>query len=159
MTGHRYFDVNYNWSHTSIPLHLQGTAIHFIEFNHSNIQNQHHPFPTVPQNHTFSPTQKIVFTVVLSHFKNPSPKPPLRIIIKGTTRTVKSSLIKWLQHAFMEDSPTITNPTLLLAPIGVATFNINNLTIHSTLHIPIQSMHPLEGKSLLHLQEQLQHVE
>jgi len=42
---------------------------------------------------------------------------------------------------------------------SVATFNINALTSHFALRIPIQTMHPLEGQPFLHLQEQLLHLE
>jgi len=51
------------------------------------------------------------------------------------------------------------SPLLLLAPTGVAAFHINAQTIHSGLRIPISNMNPLEGQSLLQLQEQLRHVE
>ena len=67
-------------------------------------------------------------------------------------------MIKFLHHVFVENSPTNKNPLLLLPPTGVAAFNINALTIHSALRIPIQTMHPLEGHPLLQLQEQLRHV-
>lgn len=157
--GYRDFNANENWSHTYIHLHLQEPAIFFFEFNQSNIQSQLHPSSNLPQDHTLSPTQKETFTIVLSHFKNPSPKPPLIIIIQGTTQTGKYHLIKCLQHAFIEKSSISINPLLLLAPNDVASFNINSLTIHSILRIHIQSMHHFEGKSLLHLQDHLYHVE
>ena len=47
---------------------------------------------------------------------------------------------------------------LLLAPTGVASFNIHALTIHSSLRIPIVEMHPLEGQSLSNLQEELHRI-
>ncbi|XP_057868373.2 ATP-dependent DNA helicase RRM3-like [Cryptomeria japonica] len=51
-----------------------------------------------------------------------------------------------------------TNPFLVLAPTGVAAFNIQVTTIHAGLCIPIREMHPLTGQSLMTLQEQLKHI-
>jgi len=47
---------------------------------------------------------------------------------------------------------------LILALTGVAAFNIKALKIHSALHIPLVSIHPIEGKSLLHIKEKIRHV-
>ncbi|XP_057861034.1 uncharacterized protein LOC131069551 [Cryptomeria japonica] len=50
------------------------------------------------------------------------------------------------------------NPLLVLAPTGVAAFNIQATTIHAGLHIPITEMHPLTRQPLMTLQEQLKHI-
>ena len=109
--GHRDFDFNHNWSHTSIPLHLQETTINFIEFNCSNNQNQHRPLSTLPQYHTLSPTQQKYFTLVISHFKSPPPNPSLKIIIKGTTGTRNSSL-----HILIKSMHPLEGQSLLHLP-------------------------------------------
>lgn len=46
----------------------------------------------------------------------------------------------------------------MLALTSIVRFNVKVFTIHSSLHIPLVSMHPLEGEPLLHLQEKLYHV-
>ena len=38
MLGHRDFDSNHNWNHTTIPSTLHETAENFIEFNRSFTQ-------------------------------------------------------------------------------------------------------------------------
>ena len=47
---------------------------------------------------------------------------------------------------------------LLLAPTGVAAFNISTTTVHSALHIPIKDVNPLRGPSLINLQEEYKNV-
>ena len=81
------------------------------------------------------------------------------MIIQSIAGTCKSYLIKCIKDALLTHSENTKDPLLLLAPTGVSAFNINALTIHSALRIPITTMHPLEGQSLLHLQEQLHHVQ
>ena len=48
---------------------------------------------------------------------------------------------------------------LLLAPIGVATFNIQASTIHGALWIPIKEMVPLQGQLLASFQQTMQFVQ
>ncbi|XP_059078134.1 uncharacterized protein LOC131876694 [Cryptomeria japonica] len=50
------------------------------------------------------------------------------------------------------------SPILLLAPTGVATFNISASTIHSKLKIPIKDFSELEGTRLTHFQEEMSHI-
>jgi len=80
------------------------------------------------------------------------------MLIQGTASTGKSHLIDCLRDTFLAKSTPNSSPFLLLAPTGFATFNIKALKIHSSLHIPLVSMHPLEGQPLLHFQEKLFHV-
>ena len=50
------------------------------------------------------------------------------------------------------------SPLLLLALIGVATFNIGASTIHSKLKIPIRDFSQLEGARFTSLQEEMSHI-
>ena len=50
------------------------------------------------------------------------------------------------------------SPLLILAPTGVASFNISATTVHSALHIQIKEINPLRGPSLINLQEELRFV-
>ena len=47
---------------------------------------------------------------------------------------------------------------LLLAPTGIAAFNIGATTIHSKLRIPIKDMQPLQGQALMAFQEELKYI-
>src|SRR3954466_12248647 len=51
-------------------------------------------------------------------------------------------------------------PVKVIAPTGVASFNINGMTIHSTLSIPIcnNKRRDLDGNRLKQLQERLKNV-
>lgn len=73
------------------------------------------------------------------------------MIIQGTAGTRKSYLIGCIKHAMEIGSIPNNNPLLLLAPTGVAAFNISGSTIHSTLHIPIRDMIDLQGPRLITL--------
>lgn len=60
---------------------------------------------------------------------------PLRIIIMGTAGTGKSLLIKVIRSKLQRMAEEIVTPVLVLAPTGVAAFNIGGMTIHSALSI------------------------
>ena len=52
------------------------------------------------------------------------------------------------------------SPVLVLAPIGVVAFNINGMTIHSNLSIPIitNKSFDLNGEQLKQLQDRLKDI-
>ncbi|XP_059073492.1 uncharacterized protein LOC131874231 [Cryptomeria japonica] len=50
------------------------------------------------------------------------------------------------------------SPLLLLAPRGVAAFNIGASTVHSKLKIPIRNFSELEGTRLTSFQEEMSHI-
>ena len=157
MLGHRDFDTNHNWGHTHIPLHLQNLTISFLDLNRSSNQAELQPFST-PTPKCFSPTQRKAFEIIMSHSTQHTTTKPLCMIIQGTASTKKSYLIGCLQASFSSSSPNNPSPLLLLAPTGVTAFNINALTIHSALRIPINTMLPLECEALANLQERLLHI-
>ncbi|XP_057815498.2 uncharacterized protein LOC131029117 [Cryptomeria japonica] len=80
------------------------------------------------------------------------------MIVQGTAGTGKSFLIDCIRRELNISPPMTENPLLVLAPTGVAAFNIQATTIHAGLRIPIREMHPLTGQSLMTLQEQLKHI-
>src|SRR6266496_4311680 len=108
--------------------------------------------------------QKRIFKRIEKHYNDTILKhrvEPLRIIVMGTAGTGKSYLIK----AIRERLHTMAgkegkSPVLVIAPTGVAAFNINGSTIHSTLSIPIFNTKnfDLDGNRLKQLQERLQNV-
>jgi len=76
----------------------------------------------------------------------------LQIIIIDTARTGKSYLIDVIQERLHEI-------TIVLAPTGVAVFNIQGSTIHSAFSIPISGINfELEGESLKKLQRKLKGI-
>ena len=77
------------------------------------------------------------------------------MIIQGTAGTGKSYLIGAIKHAMETDSLPNKSPLLLLAPTGVAAFNISASTIHSALKIPVRDMIELQGSRLISLQEEM----
>ena len=158
MLGHHDFDTNHNWGHTHIPLHLQNSTISIIDLNRSSNQAELQHFSTSASPNCFSPTQRTTFEIIMSHYTQHTTTKPLRMIIQGTAGTGKYYLIGCLQAAFSSSSTNNSSPLLLLAPTSVVAFNINSLTIHSTLRIPINTMLPLEGQALANLQEWLLHI-
>eukprot|EP01018_Ginkgo_biloba_P012987 Gb_37081 [translate_table: standard] len=75
--------------------------------------------------------------------------PPLRLIIQGIAGTGKSYLIKAIRIALESAAFPLQMPLLLLAPTGIAAFNISSMTIHSALQIPIKDMKALQGELLM----------
>ncbi|CAB4427786.1 unnamed protein product [Rhizophagus irregularis] len=108
--------------------------------------------------------QKKIFTRIESHYNdilNGKKVKALRIMIMGTAGTGKSYLIKMIRQKLHEMAGTDTDsPVLVIAPTGVAAFNINGSTIHSTLSIPIRNPKNLEldSRRLKQLQERLKKV-
>jgi len=85
----------------------------------------------------------------------------LKIIVMGTTGTGKSYLIRAIRDRLCTMAGSGSEPpVLVIAPTGVAAFNINGATIHSTLSIPIFNTKnfDLDGNRLKQLQERLQNV-
>ena len=100
--------------------------------------------------------QRIAYNVILEHYR--IGVDPLRMIIQGTKGTGKLYLIRAIKNTLANLSHPGKSPLLLLAPTGVAAFNISATTIHSALHIPIKEINPLRGPSLINLQEELRSV-
>ena len=81
------------------------------------------------------------------------------MIIQGVAGTGKFYLINTIKKNLYSQAVAGHNPLLLLAPTGVATFNIHATTIHTGLRIPIKNMQPLHGQALSVLQEEMKHIQ
>lgn len=96
----------------------------------------------------FSERQKKAFDIIITHYQVGEIVDPLCMIVQGTVGTRKSYLIggisKYLKKVAMPNQSSL----LLLAPTGVATFNIGGSTIHSKLKILIKDFMQLEGTHL-----------
>ena len=109
--------------------------------------------------------QRIIFERVESHcisrITNQSID-PLQIIIMGTAGTGKSYLINIIRERLCEIAKEYNSHEniIVLAPTGVAAFNIEGSTIHSSLSVPIYgtNVNELEGESLKRLQNKLKHI-
>jgi hypothetical protein len=134
---------------------LHQTSSTTIEGMHKVIQELN---PIFPSNNTFSTHQQRAFDIILQHFQAREPKEPLKMIIQGTAGTGKSYLIHCIKEALSSQATSGHSPILLLAPTGVATFNIHATTIHAGLRIPIKDMRPLHGQSLTVFQEEMKHI-
>ena len=93
----------------------------------------------------------------MSHYHTCQDASPLRMIIQGTVGMGKSYLIGAINQALQNESFPQFSP-LLLAPTGVAAFNIGASTIHSKLRIPIKDFTQLQGIRLTCFQEELSHI-
>ena len=99
-----------------------------------------------------------VHSIVMNHSTNILTSPPLRMVVQGTAGTGKSFFIRCIRESLSLTKNLNQSPILLLAPTGVASFNIQASTIHSALHIPLKKFMPLEGNSLSNLQQELHHI-
>ena len=81
--------------------------------------------------------------------------PPLRINIDGTAGTGKSFLIWAITKAIttFAHQQGHVSPIIQVAPTGIAAFNIQGSTIHSTFSIPTKGLPSLTNPQELALQE------
>ena len=103
----------------------------------------------------FSEKQELAYNIVRSHFNDiSSNRTPLALIINGVAGTGKSYLINAIR-------------TLLgrkcggTATTGKAAFNINGVTVHSVLKLPLGSRgnKNVTGQNLIRLQESLHNID
>src|SRR6266498_2572420 len=113
---------------------------------------------------TLNEKQKLVFKRIESHYNDmlkDNQTEPLRIIVMGTAGTGKTYLINAIRGRLREMTGVKSkSPVIVLAPTGVTAFNINGITIHSALSIPIIANKNLDinGERLKQLQNRLQDV-
>ena len=111
---------------------------------------------------TLNNEQKLAFDIITNHYKKThtgyvqaeqvNDNKQLLMIIYGTAGTGKSYLIHAIASQLKEDC-------CLTATTGIAAFNINGVTIHSLLQLPIrnQNAKELEGAALMRLQERMKY--
>ncbi len=104
---------------------------------------------------TFSEMQEIAYNIVSSHFYDMSSnKQPLALIIIGEAGTGKSYLINAIR-SLLGDKCEVTATT------GKAAFNINGVTVHSLLKLPVgpRGKSDLTGQNFIRLQESLNNID
>ena len=82
---------------------------------------------------TFSEKQRLAYDLIVNHHGRPIAKEQLLLLIIGEGGTGKSYLINAIRN-YLKDSCIITATT------GKAAFNINVITIHSLLKLPVGRM-------------------
>ncbi|EXX69416.1 Pif1p [Rhizophagus irregularis DAOM 197198w] len=115
---------------------------------------------------TLNEKQMIIFRKIETHYNaiitNHNQVEPLRLIIMGTAETSKSYLINAIRARLQEiamNNGAETSPVIVLAPTGIAAFNIYGTMIYSTLSILINSSNlNIEGEQLKNLQKKLNEV-
>ena len=96
--------------------------------------------------------QRLVYDAVCSHMQAEHPE-PLRMVVSGTAGTGKSFLIHCLKALLLDR-------LRVMAPTGVAAFNVRGFTLHSLLHLPTRGeFRSLEGEQLKQLQESFSGVD
>ena len=80
------------------------------------------------------------------------------MLLQGTTGMGKSYLINCIRTSLQNTSPHGLTPILVLAPTGIAAFNIHATTIHATLKIPVREMKQLQGQTLTTYQEKMKNI-
>ena len=158
MLGFRDRDVMENWSFDYINEDTSNHAVNFI-----SQKRQIDATITTDRVNNYSyeslgEKQRKAYNTILEHYRGRRHKEPLHMIIQGTAGTGKSYLIGAIKHAMETDSLPNKSPLLLLAPTGVAAFNISASTLHSALKIPVRDMIELQGSRLISLQEEMRHV-
>ena len=96
--------------------------------------------------------QRLVYDAVHSHMHAEHPE-PLRMIVSGTAGTGKSFLFHCLKALLLDH-------LRVMAPTGVAAFNVGGVTLHSLLHRPTRGeFKALEGEQLQQLQQSFSGVD
>ena len=154
--GHMDLDHMNDWNTAFVNEETSSRAIHFI----SNMRklktistNQHAKSYSID---SLGDKQRIAYNVILEHYR--TSVDPQRMIIQGTAGTQKSYLIGSIQNTLENLSHPGKSALILLAPTGVAAFNISTRTVHYALYIPIKEINPLRGSSLINIQEDFLNV-
>ena len=107
-----------------------------------------HTFSTSANPLNLQGKQLQVYSIVREHSEATN-QPPLRMIVSGTAGTGKSYLIHCLK-LLLQDKLRV------VAPTGVAAYNVNGRTLHSLLSLPTKGdFRDLEGDRLHQLQQSL----
>ncbi|XP_059076947.1 uncharacterized protein LOC131876152 [Cryptomeria japonica] len=158
MLGRRDIDRHTNWSTDYQGEEYTTTAISFI----TNMKDHgcliYDDIPQCINYMTLSDKQKKAVDIIMTHYQRSQNKVPLFMIIQGTAGTGKSYLTGAISQALENAAMPSRSPLLLLAPTGVAAFNIGASTVHSKLRIPIRDFTQLQGTRLAIFQEEMAHI-
>ena len=143
-------DDDYDWSASSATYPNLEELPTFITRERQSAQE--HPFTTTANPSCLQGKQLSTYNVVKTHLEG-NDTTPLRIIVSGTAGTGKSYLIHCLR-LLLQDKVRV------VAPTGVAAFNVDGHTLHSLLNLPTKGeFKDLEGEHLNRLQQLLARME
>jgi len=163
----RDIDRNNDWFNGIRRRYPDIDSIDLITFvQQSRVEDDVSVVNSIVDYRTLNENQMAIFRKIETHYNtiiaNHNQVEPLRLIIMGTAGTGKSYLINAIRGRLQEiamNNGTETSPVIVLAPTGVAAFNIHGSTIHSTLSVPINSSDfNIEGERLKNLQKRLNGV-
>ena len=122
---------------------MREESVHVLRENNENIDVD-----------TFSEMQELAYNIVKSHFNEISSNRTPLLIINGVAGTGTSYLINAI-HTLLTTKCAVTATT------GKAAFNINGVTVHSLLKLPVGSRgnKNLAGQNLIRLQESLHDID
>lgn len=171
--GTRDMDRNHDWIHEGRQYYSDddiAKAGNFI--NNESGQDWNRGDKSVDRDlvdvQTLNEKQKSIFNRIDSHYNDilmGKEVEPLGMIVMGTAGTRKSYLIRAIRERLRTMARSGSKPpVIVIAPTGVAAFNINGATIHSMLSIPIINAKrdkglDIDGERLKQLQERLQDVQ
>ena len=114
---------------------------------------QWHMEPRMVDVSSFSDNQSIAYNLVRKHVQTEN-KDPLHLLITGIAGSGKSYVIHAMRNL-------LQSKCQVLAYTGKASFNINGITLHSFLKLPIGSkrLMELKGPALQQLQNNLENIE
>ena len=121
--------------------------------NQKSMNNPQWQMPTrIVDISSFSTNQRLAYNVVCDHF-NRSDKEPILLLIKGIAGSGKSYLIDAIRNVLQTQCK-------VLAYTGKASFNVNGVTLHSFLKLPIGSkrLTELKGIALQQLQSNVENL-
>lgn len=147
--GTHDIDQTYKWT-SAAKQYSNIDVVNFVQHASLEYQNTENLIIREVEDHTLNEGQRTVFERIKSHYINQDTK-PLNIIIMGTAGTGKSYLIKMICNQLnnIAIERNSKSPILVLGPTGVASYNINGTTIHSSLSIPISGTNlDMEGEKL-----------
>jgi chromosomal replication initiation ATPase DnaA len=130
---HKHPENSYNWQ-----LDLTKYTAEQISSMNKWISNQRSDYTVAARYYqidtaTFSEKQQLAYDLIVNHHGRPIAKEQLLLLIIGEGGTGKSYLINAIRN-YLKDSCIITATT------GKAAFNINVITIHSFLKLPVGRM-------------------
>lgn len=121
-------DSDHDWSGFTMAYPNLDELPTFITRNRQTVQ--HHQFTTTADPSKLQGKQLATYNLIKDHMES-NDSIPLRMIVSGTAGTGKSYLIHCLR-LLLQDKVCV------VAPTGVAAFNIDGTTLHSLLSLPTQ---------------------
>ena len=147
-TDNRDCDEDHDWSASSQAYPNLEELPRFIIRHHQLATEQERTFTTAADPTCLQGKQLSTYNLVKQHVDS-NDATPLRVIVSGTAGTGKSYLIHCLRLL-------LKDKVCVVAPTGVAAFNVDGNTLHSLLHLPTKGeFKDLEGEHLIKLQQSL----